>query len=432
MVVRTDHRESSRNPLKDLAGYRQVVSAVLDAVDRKDGALPTQIAVDLSEEEIGHVVAAFRPNHFTRRATGVTLYPPRVARDEFDDKPQALLATWYADQRRTPRRLRAEHEERRVQLCEKIRALPDHPTRQSLLAEIAEGTGWVTGLLERQGVDAAAKEVCAVVTALTRLPLANPTRLKVFASQVLGSSHRLDPGSPTYNHLADALLDLDAAADEAEQLSDARRSALEDNNLVLNLTHPKTLVYGQLGLAFANETDLRVIENQRRGLAASLTLQELLRAKPVEPLPVAIITIENEDSFNDMASLAPREILLVFTSGHLNAATRALIRHPSLEGIPRLHWGDVDAGGFRILQSIQTTPSPLPILMDAAAVHANQNRLTKLDKKKRDSILRYIPVALPLHREALNACLGMEGYLEQEAVPAKDAMDAAMILLRTR
>lgn len=429
MVVRTSTRENPHNPLKDLPGYKQVIAAVLDATDRKDGELPTQVTIELSEEELRDAIAAFRPNHFTRKGTRVTLYPPRIARDEFNDRPDALLQTWYADQRRAPRRLRAEYEQRRRELWERIQALPDHPARKALLGDLDEGTGWITALLGRKGVDLAANEATAVVTAIARLPLPAPTRIKVFANKTLGSSHRLDAGTPTYNHVADFLIELDPSTDATETHAEDRRAALEDNNLVLNLTHPKALVSGRLMLAFGKETDARVVRNKERGLATAFTLQELLKAAPSPPLPSTIISVENEDPFNDLTSLAPPDVLLVYTGGHLSAATRALLSHPHLNRVPRIHWGDVDAGGFRILQSLPATPPPTPILMDEASVRADPKRLTKLDPPKRNSILRYQPNAPSAYRGALQACLDLDGYLEQEAIPPEDALLAIKALL---
>jgi hypothetical protein len=423
MVIRTDTSEKHRNPLKDLQGYKEAVTAVLDAADRKDGTLPKQVTIELSDDMVAHLAAAFRATHFARSGNRITIYPQRIARDEFASKPEALLATWYADQGRQPRKLRAESEQRKASLRAGLLALPPHPAREFLLQDVEEGTGWITGLMHRGGVRAALDEATAIIKVLVRLPAPAPIRLKVFASNSLGSSHALDPGKPTYNRVADFLLPEDQHV-EFDSRSDARRSILEENNVVPNLTHPKVLLSGRLHLAIGGEPDDRIARNKKRGFATVLTLQEVLASQGVEPLPAAIVTVENEDPFNDLAAVAPPEFLVVFTAGHPSPATRLLLDWPALRAIPRFHWGDVDAGGFRILRILGRETPVSPILMDARAVRANSGHLTPIDEQKRATLEQFLLGASPEETQALQACLQLDGFLEQETIAASAALEA--------
>ncbi len=426
MVVRsTRARNTDSNPLKSLSGYRKAVNAALDQVDRRDGELPNQVTVEgLTLEEIGHVVASFRRNHYRRDGERIVLYPARIVRDLFDAQPGRLLDSWYAQAHRTPHKLRTEHANRIEALRQRLSALPDIPVRAQLLDDLDRGKGWITGKLERYGIDAAAVEAQAVVTTISLLPLASPTRIRTFAANHLHDSHRLDPGTETYLHLTDLLLAATPVSDEDESpLSAIRRQVLEDQNLVPNLTQAKALIIGNLHLRYDNEVDEKVVRNTDRVLATALTLDELLKVDPAPPLPSIVFSIENETPFNEIAARVPEGVLVVMTSGQPNAAVRRLLGHLALRGVPHYHWGDIDAGGYQILRELNRLAPTAPFLMDEETVRTNSGRLTRMTARKRRSIQRFLEHPPPESESALRACLELDGWLEQESIPIENVRE---------
>jgi len=97
---------------------------------------------------------------------------------------------------------------------------------------------------------------------------------------------------------------------------------------------------------------------------ASATLRE---AQVVSCRARALVTIENLTSFSELAALGAGSVLIVYTGGFASPSLMTFLERVR-QGCPRLpffHWGDMDAGGLRILAHLRRRlGTVLPIAMD--------------------------------------------------------------------
>jgi len=139
----------------------------------------------------------------------------------------------------------------------------------------------------------------------------------------------------------------------------------------------------------------------------------------------AILTVENLASFSEMAALNP-PFVVVYTGGFASPALIAFLASlcQACPHLPCFHWGDMDAGGLRILGHLRRhLGSVTPIAMEPATLeeyHHFGRPLTPGDQAA---------LTLLRHDSTLNDCLGLikamgeRGYkVEQEAVAAEQIM----------
>ncbi len=140
----------------------------------------------------------------------------------------------------------------------------------------------------------------------------------------------------------------------------------------------------------------------------------------------AVITVENLTSFSELCAARPSDVLAIYTGGFASPTVIGLLRaiKAAAPDIPLWHWGDLDAGGLRILAHLRAK------LGDVAALAMNP-----------ETFEAYVAAAQPLtagDREslrelcahpALHDCAGLIARLleagmklEQEAVPAAAAL----------
>jgi hypothetical protein len=95
-----------------------------------------------------------------------------------------------------------------------------------------------------------------------------------------------------------------------------------------------------------------------------------LRAATVFDCPArAVITIENATSYHELIGLQTPDVLHIFTGGFASPTVIALLQ--AIRGAqparPLYHWGDLDAGGFRILLHLRKQLGEIaPLAMDEA------------------------------------------------------------------
>lgn len=107
------------------------------------------------------------------------------------------------------------------------------------------------------------------------------------------------------------------------------------------------LLCGPLTLELA-ETTL-VLTPYPDGLSLPATT---LRVATVLACPArAVITIENATSYHELISLQTPDVFHIFTGGFASPTVIALLQsiRTAQPNLPFCHWGDLDAGGFRIL-----------------------------------------------------------------------------------
>ncbi len=156
----------------------------------------------------------------------------------------------------------------------------------------------------------------------------------------------------------------------------------------------------------------------------SIALSEYcLRVARVIACPAsAVVTVENLTSFTDLLLVRPPSLLVLYTGGFASPSLLFFLEklQELRPGLPFFHWGDLDAGGFRILAHLRAfLRSVQPVGMDIATFTAYQDYgqpLTTRDREALDSLRRqeYLPDCLPLIEYIVIA--GKK--LEQEAIEA--------------
>lgn len=156
----------------------------------------------------------------------------------------------------------------------------------------------------------------------------------------------------------------------------------------------------------------------------SIALSEycLRQARVIACSASAVITVENLTSFTDLVLVRPSSLLVLYTGGFASPSLLSFLEklqnlRPDL---PFFHWGDLDAGGLRILAHLRTFLRTIqPVGMDVSTFMTNQDYGQPLTTRDREALnsLRTL--------ENLSDCLPLIKYmivagrkLEQEAIEA--------------
>lgn len=133
-----------------------------------------------------------------------------------------------------------------------------------------------------------------------------------------------------------------------------------------------------------------------------------------------VLTIENATSFSELAAIRPAWLLAIYTGGFASPTVSGLLRalrdhKPSLHFG---HWGDLDAGGFRILAHLRGVASDIaPVAMDSATFDAFRAHAQRLSDSEAAALRqlqanRLLADCAPILTHLLDAQL----KLEQEAI----------------
>ena len=134
----------------------------------------------------------------------------------------------------------------------------------------------------------------------------------------------------------------------------------------------------------------------------------------------AIITVENATSFSELLFVRPSDIAAIYTGGFASPTAIRLLRaiRTAHRRVAFFHWGDMDAGGLRILAHLRMQVGEvLPLAMDPAhfvTAQAHAQALTREDRQAL-SALRQSPALIdcvPL----IDCLLSADQKLEQEAI----------------
>lgn len=155
----------------------------------------------------------------------------------------------------------------------------------------------------------------------------------------------------------------------------------------------------------------------------ALSAAMLRDAEAIECNAVSVVTVENATSFNELLAVKPSAMLAVYTGGFASPAALGLLKQiraiqPSASFF---HWGDLDAGGLRILAHLRGQLGAIqPLAMDTETFASHLAQAQPLTANDCDALqrLRALPIladCIPL----VDRLLAANQKLEQEAVSAE-------------
>lgn len=388
---------------------REVLARLLDRFERPDRDPKRVVRVRLKADVPAYQSGARHDLHAALRELErqhiITLHWVRHEENNWLDKvdlnPEQVEAL-YALMKRTPRRDQTES----------LQALIDAQT------PIAE---WHAGLLQwlnrqldahrsvapfRLDDPAFNADLLAALAAMCSLQ--SPTLERTFSAQVFGDSKRLEELRPAVLTL------LRRHSRHAADYGDDEAGLLRAHHL--HRLPEYILLCGPVTLRMADRQFALTPFQSGIALPAS-TIRE---ATVVDSTARAVITIENAASYHELIAMSTPEVLHIYTGGFASPTVISLLRairnrQPSL---PFFHWGDLDAGGLRILAHLRKHLVEVsPLAMDSATFAGHRRSAQPLTARDRDSLaqLRRHP-ALADCAGLIDALLAAGQKLEQEAI----------------
>lgn len=291
---------------------------------------------------------------------------------------EGLLVAWSGEPlaSRSGKRAAAEAERARRhegwrEMLESVEvAFPTESLAGRWLSSGPHGRSWLLGRYERLDLSALAEKrslAQVVARAVDRLPLPEPRRLAVFASEVGGDPHAFDPGTEVGRIFTLALLDLFGAelgltGAPAERLGAAARRQLFERVGVFPESVSSTVVaYGLAGATLWSGEPDPIVVGSRPDLLV-LPLRRLLQWRAVTPGRSDVYLVENPTVFEDLVDALERASMraehtpvIICTAGWLNLAAWRLLELLAV-GMPGcvFHYsGDFDLGGLRIAAAVR-------------------------------------------------------------------------------
>jgi hypothetical protein len=161
--------------------------------------------------------------------------------------------------------------------------------------------------------------------------------------------------------------------------------------------------------------------------SVALSADTLRSTKVVECRAPIILTVENATSFSELIAVRPATSLAIFTGGFPSptlisflCAIRECSPHCRF-----FHWGDLDAGGLRILACLRKhIPEFKPLGMDSTVFEAHHQRSLALTAGDRTALqdLRKHPLLADCV-ELVERLLSSGRKLEQEAIGAAAVLE---------
>jgi len=154
--------------------------------------------------------------------------------------------------------------------------------------------------------------------------------------------------------------------------------------------------------------------------SVALSATTLRMASIAECAATRVVTVENSTSFSELALHRATSDLIVYTGGFASPTVISLLRQirTAQPQILLLHWGDLDAGGLRILAHVRREVGAIePLAMDVATFEqhrAHAQPLTVNDRRALEQ-LRTVP-ELTDCGALIEHLLAAGLKLEQEAV----------------
>jgi hypothetical protein len=170
------------------------------------------------------------------------------------------------------------------------------------------------------------------------------------------------------------------------------------------------------------------------GLSSISLPEDILRFAVVRACPAkAIITVENLTSFSELLIIRPLDIMAVHTGGFASPSLTAFLYNirDYRPGLPFFHWGDLDAGGLRILAHLRRRLGRvIPLGMDIETFEQRSCYAQPLTSNDRESL------GVLLSEPELADCASLLHHLlkenlklEQEAIDAQSVLGQMSSLL---
>ncbi|MBV9708839.1 MAG: DUF2399 domain-containing protein [Chloroflexi bacterium] len=265
------------------------------------------------------------------------------------------------------------------------------------------------------------EDVLRALSAIARLN--TPTLERTLSVQIFGDSKRCE------TLRGKILTVLRAHTPEAAAYGEDDWALLQAHNVYRTpeyapLTGPLSLALNKVN----REGTIYVTHLQLEPDLPSVSLSEdILRSAEIVSCPAtALITVENMTSFSELLLLRPSSTMLVFTGGFASPALLTLLSkiRTHRPALPFWHWGDLDAGGLRILAHLRRhLGNILPLGMNIETFEryrAHAQPLTANDRASLDAL-----VADPMLSDCIAVIqhvLEMGLKLEQEAVRVGDVL----------
>ena len=387
--------------LPNSPGSRRFLTELLDYADAHDGAFPqTKSLARYSVQEAQEVRASLKRDQYGQRSGSTLVRIDRILAEHpspaaYRDMVAKLLG-------RTPRDLRSEENAQRRQLEVAV----NNATIPSLEREALQGllpglTGWIGRSLRNDGLMATQERIMAYAQFFNGLPRPDQEPLRTYLANCLGDSHAFDEDRILANAILRRIQDRNPAYDDLDD-------ALLAEGLQRRVAMGSVLVHGPLH--FSGPSSFVTSATSSVGLT-----EDFLRTHTVcDPLPKAVLTIENPSAW-EAIRWRLSGVVCILTDGFPTRAAQTLIRTLLANGVQTFHWGDIDDGGFRILQLLQECGPIKPFLMDADTVRHYQGQLRPFNR---------IKGPLRGQDKALQTCNSLGGWLEQERIPLTDVMQA--------
>jgi hypothetical protein len=273
---------------------------------------------------------------------------------------------------------------------------------------------WATAKLDAHGsvhpLDLGDPEANAallrVLAALVQLR--TPTLERLFSVQVLGDSKRFS----ALRSKAITVLRRHAAA--AADFGD------DDDSLLRAFGLTRVPEYVPISGALCLRADGQQLDLAPFCPSVALSAATLRHASVDECAARAVVTVENAASFSELANCRPEHVVAFFTGGFASPTLIGLLQQVISHSPNTVlyHWGDLDAGGLRILAHLRKhLGSVRPLCMDVVTFeqHLGLARSLTTDDRRVLGALRDAPNlqdCIPLIGRMLNSSL----KLEQEAV----------------
>lgn len=256
------------------------------------------------------------------------------------------------------------------------------------------------------------RDLLLSLDALARLPSA--TLERKFSVQLFGDSKRFE--------------ELRGAVLKILYLHDPESGAYGEDGWALLRAHrldraPEHIfVAGAIALRIGDATiDLAPLAS-----SVGLSSQTLRDAEIADCAATAVVTIENMTSFTEFIAANPVSILAVFTSGFASPTVISFLQtiRGSRPDLPFYHWGDLDAGGLRILAHLRKHLGEVsPLAMDVGAFDAHCRHAKPLGLNERESLKQLrerveLADCVPL----IERLIEVDQKLEQEAVDANELL----------
>ncbi|MDD7450908.1 MAG: DUF2220 family protein [Treponema sp.] len=189
---------------------------------------------------------------------------------------------------------------------------------------------------------------------------------------------------------------------------DDKDTVLEEHNILKTPTY--VMVKGKGILNFGQTIDLSKIDGD-----IGLSTKTLNQLCSVDLQGAEVVTIENLTNFH---KFQPNNQLVIYLGGFHNSIKRDFIKRVDYcnPGTKFFHFGDIDAGGFYILEHLikNTGIAFIPLNMNIETLKNHKTYWKPLSENDKSRLQKILELA-PEHKDVLLFMLNNNCKLEQEA-----------------